>query len=34
MPSGGRSGFAKIAKVTSTPEVGYIPNGGSLFFTS
>ena len=31
MPSGGRSGFAKFAKVTSTPECGYIPNGGSLF---
>ena len=31
MPSGGRSCFAKIAKVTSTPGNGYIPNGGSLF---
>ena len=31
MPSGGRSGFAKFAKETSTPGYGYIPNGGSLF---
>ena len=31
MPSGGQSSFAKFAKVTSTPECGYIPNGGSLF---
>ena len=31
MPSGGRSVFAKFAKITSTPECGYIPNGGSLF---
>ena len=31
MPSGGRSDFAKFAKVTSTPECGYIPNGGRLF---
>ena len=31
MPSGGRSCFAKFAKVTSTPGNGYIPNGGSLF---
>ena len=31
MPNGGRSVFAKFAKTTSTPECGYIPNGGSLF---
>ena len=31
MPSGGRSSFAKFAKVTSTPDFGYIPNGGSCF---
>lgn len=31
MPSRGRSVFAKFAKVTSTPEYGYIPNGGSCF---
>ena len=31
MPSGGRSDFAKFAKVTSTPGYGYIPNGGSVF---
>ena len=31
MPNGGRSSFAKFAKVTSTPEDGYNPNGGSLF---
>ena len=29
-PNGGRSGFAKFAKVTSTPGFGYISNGGSL----
>jgi len=31
MPSGGRSTFAKFAKVTSTPGCGYFPNSGSLF---
>ena len=31
MTSGGRSVFAKFAEITSTPECGYIPNGGSLF---
>ena len=31
MPNGGRSCFAKFAKVTSTPGNGYIPNGGSWF---
>lgn len=31
MPSGGRSVFAKFAKVTSTSGFGYIPNGGSCF---
>ena len=31
MPNGGRSVFAKFAKATSTPEYGYIPNGGSWF---
>ena len=30
MPSGGRSVFAKFAKFTSTPEIGFIANGGSL----
>ena len=30
MPSGGRSVFAKFAKVTSTPAYGYIPNSSSL----
>lgn len=30
MSSGGRSVFAKFAKITSTPEYGYIPNGGNL----
>lgn len=34
MPNGGRSCFAKFAKVTSTSGFGYIPNGGSCFFTS
>lgn len=34
MPNGGRSCFAKFAKVTSTSGFGYIPNGGSWFFTS
>lgn len=31
MTSGGRSVFAKFAEITSTPECGYIPNGGSWF---
>ena len=30
MPNGGRSVFAKFAKVTSTPAYGYIPNSSSL----
>ena len=30
MPNGGRSVFAKFAKVTSTSGNGYSPNGGSL----
>ena len=31
IPSGGRSCFAKFAKVTSTSGFGYIPNGSSCF---
>lgn len=31
MPIGGRSHFAKFAKLTSTPGDGYIPNGGSFY---
>lgn len=32
MPNGGRSSFAKFAKVTSTSGFGDIPNGGSCFY--
>lgn len=31
MPSKGRNVFTKFAKVISTPEHEYIPNGGSCF---
>ena len=31
MTSGGLSVFAQFAEITSTPEGGYIPNGGSWF---
>ena len=29
-PNGGQSVFAKLAKITSTPGNGYIPNDGSV----